>query len=135
TPSLGRVLTFNHGIGADAGGDPALRLEDRMAAKTGRFANVETAAEDVALIAFTSGTTGQPKGTMHLHRDLLAMCDTFSARVLQPASDDIFCGSPPIAFTFGLGGMVAFPLRVGAATLLLERPSPDLLLPAIAEHR
>src|SRR6202043_1271585 len=87
--------------------------------------------DDVALIAFTSGTTGVAKGTMHFHRDVLAVCDTFPPYVLKPRADDIFLGSPPLAFTFGLGGLVLFPLRVGASTILLEKTTPDDLLAAI----
>ena len=93
------------------------------------------AADDVALIAFTSGSTGTPKGTMHFHRDLVAICDCWPRSTLRASPDDLFTGSPPLAFTFGLGGLLLFPLRIGAATLLLERVSPDVLLPAIAEHR
>ena len=111
-------------------------LENRMA-KAGyeTFAACATASDDVCLIAFTSGTTGEPKGTMHFHRDMLAICDTFGEHVLRPASHDRFIGSPPIAFTFGLGGLVLFPLRVGAATVLLEKATPDDLLPAIGQFR
>jgi 2-aminobenzoate-CoA ligase len=112
---------------SDAG---ANALERRMERKSERFANVETAAEDVAIIAFTSGTTGTPKAAMHYHRDLLAICDTYAARVLQPQRADLFCGSPPLAFTFGLGGLVLFPLYAGAATLLLEKAGPTELLDA-----
>jgi 2-aminobenzoate-CoA ligase len=100
-----------------------------------RFAACDTASDDVCLIAFTSGTTGVPKGTMHFHRDMLAICDTFGKYVLRADRDDRLIGSPPIAFTFGLGGLVLFPLRVGATTILLERASPDDLLPAIANLR
>jgi 2-aminobenzoate-CoA ligase len=85
---------------------------------------VVTAADDVAMIAFTSGTTGRPKATMHFHRDLLAIADTFSERVLKPLPDDVFTGTPPLAFTYGLGGLVVFPMRAGAATLLLEKATP-----------
>ncbi|MGW3494504.1 AMP-binding protein [Streptomyces sp. NPDC001020] len=99
------------------------------------YAPVDTAADDVALIAFTSGTTGRPKGCVHFHRDLLAVADTFSQHVLRPHPDDVFAGSPPLGFTFGLGGLVVFPLRVGASSLLLEQAGPRQLLPAIAEHR
>jgi 2-aminobenzoate-CoA ligase len=107
----------------------------RAAGKPSTFADVRTAADDTALIAFTSGTTGTPKGTMHFHRDVLAACDCWPRSTLRANSDDVFTGSPPLAFTFGLGGLLLFPLRAGAATLLVERPSPDALLPAIAEHR
>jgi 2-aminobenzoate-CoA ligase len=95
---------------------------------------VETAADDVALLAFTWGTTGRPKATMHFHRDVLANADTFSKHVLKPQSDDVFTGTPPLAFTFGLGGLVVFPLRVGASTLLVEKASPDQLADLIAQH-
>src|SRR6185295_11703948 len=83
------------------------------------FTACATANDDVCLIAFTSGTTGEPKGTMHFHRDLLATCDSYGAHVLCAARDDRFIGSPPIAFTYGIGGLVLFPLRVGAATIML----------------
>ena len=88
-------------------GDPA-SLEAATAGKPETFAACDTAADDVCLIAFTSGTTGQPKGTVHFHRDVLAMCDLFPRHVLKPGPDDIFCGTPPIAFTFGLGGILCF---------------------------
>jgi 2-aminobenzoate-CoA ligase len=108
---------------------------DRMAAaKPDTFANVRTAADDVCMLAFTSGTTGRPKATMHFHRDVLAIADTFSAHVLKPRPDDLFTGSPPLAFTFGLGALVVFPLRAGAATLLLEKATPPELFAAIARH-
>lgn len=110
-------------------------LERRMRAGDGSFRNVETAAEDVAIIAFTSGTTGTPKAAMHYHRDLLAICDTYAARVLQPQVGDLFCGSPPLAFTFGLGGLLLFPIYAGAATLLLERAGPAELVDAVARFR
>ena len=100
-----------------------------------RFETCDTASDDVCLIAFTSGTTGVPKGTMHFHRDMLAICDTFGKYVLRASRDDRFIGSPPIAFTFGLGGLVLFPLRIGAAAILLEKASPDDLLPAFAKLR
>jgi 2-aminobenzoate-CoA ligase len=100
-----------------------------------RFAACDTASDDVCLIAFTSGTTGVPKGTMHFHRDMLAICDTFGKYVLRAGAEDRFIGSPPIAFTFGLGGLVLFPLRIGAAAVLLEKAAPDDLLAAIGHFR
>jgi 2-aminobenzoate-CoA ligase len=99
------------------------------------FTAVDTHRDDVCLFGFTSGTTGVPKCTMHFHRDLLAICDAYSRNVLQPAPDDRFIGSPPLAFTFGLGGLVLFPFRVGASTVLLEKAAPGELLPAIAAFR
>ncbi|GGX50183.1 AMP-binding protein [Streptomyces noursei] len=96
---------------------------------------VPTAADDVALIAFTSGTTGHPKGCLHFHRDVLAMADTFSAQVLRPRPDDVFAGSPPLGFTFGLGGLVVFPLRAGASAYLADWGGPERLLGDIAAHR
>jgi 2-aminobenzoate-CoA ligase len=104
------------------------------AAMPATFASVQTAADDVAMIAFTSGTTGRPKASMHFHRDLLATADSFSARVLKPVPDDLFAGTPPLAFTFGLGALLLFPLRVGAATLLLEKATPAELADHIAAY-
>ncbi len=89
----------------------------------------------MCLIGFTSGTTGEPKGTVHFHRDVLAVCDTYGRHVLRPEPADVFTGSPPLAFTFGLGGLVLFPFRVGATTVLLERALPEDLLRAIERHR
>jgi 2-aminobenzoate-CoA ligase len=110
---------------------------EAMMAKLGyeRFDACNTAIDDVCLIAFTSGTTGEPKGTMHFHRDMLASADSFSRYILQPTKDDRFIGSAPLAFTFGLGGHVLFPFRVGATSIQLERAPPDELLPAIAKYR
>ena len=99
------------------------------------FAACDTASDDVCLIAFTSGTTGEPKGTMHFQRDMLASADSYSKYVLQPNRDDRFIGSAPLAFTFGLGGHVLFPFRIGAATIQLEKAPPEDLLPAIAKYR
>jgi len=99
------------------------------------FTTVATSAEDVALIAFTSGTTGKPKGTMHFHRDVIAMCDCFPRSILKVHKDDVFCGTPPIAFTFGLGGMLTFPLRYGASTVLVERHTPENLLETIQRYK
>ena len=109
-------------------------LEACCAAKDGVFAACPTAADDVAMLAPTSGTTGQPKVTMHFHRDVLAVCDTFSRHVLKPRPDDVFTGTPPLGFTFGLGGLLLFPLRIGASTLLIERATPAELAEAIHEH-
>ena len=123
-PDLERVVYWGSG-GADA-------LEALMA-RPGyeTFVPCDTAGDDVCLIAFTSGTTGEPKGTMHFHRDMLATCDSYGRHVLRAEAGDRFIGSPPLAFTFGLGGLVLFPLRVGAATILVEKASPEDLLAAI----
>ncbi len=110
-------------------------LESLMAGKPAWFDNVDTAADDTALIAFTSGTTGQGKGCMHFHRDVLAACDCFPPNVLKAEADDVFCGSPPLAFTYGLGGLLLFPMRIGASALLLEQASPPQLLQGIQDHR
>ncbi|MGI8841945.1 MAG: acyl-CoA synthetase [Caulobacteraceae bacterium] len=124
-PELRRVVWFG------PGGD----LEGRMAPKPAVFAPVDTAADDPALIAFTSGTTGVPKGCVHFHRDILAMVDTFARHILRPSPDDVFCGTPPLAFTFGLGGCVVFPLAFGATTALCEAPGYEVLCAAIQRHR
>nr|WP_168512060.1 AMP-binding protein [Streptomyces sp. S1D4-11]QIY98832.1 AMP-binding protein [Streptomyces sp. S1D4-11] len=123
-----RITTY----GGDAPDDLLLRI---TGAPDEPFTAVDTAADDVALIAFTSGTTGRPKGCVHFHRDVLAIADTFSKHVLRPREDDVFTGSPPLGFTFGLGGLVVFPMRAGACSLLLEQAGPKQLLPAITEHR
>jgi len=128
TPSLPTVF-YGGGSAGGAGG-----LASRCAAKSGSFQAVATAADDVALLAPTSGTTGKPKATMHFHRDVLAINDTFGRHVLAAGPADIFAGTPPVGFTFGLGGLVTFPLSVGASVLLLERASPGELADAIAEH-
>jgi len=126
-PTLAHIGYFNAG-GSDG-------VEARMQHKAAAFADVVTAADETCLIAFTSGTTGKPKGTMHFHRDVLAACDCWPRSTLRASADDLFSGSPPLAFTFGLGGLLLFPLRIGAATLLLEMAPPDALLVAIARHR
>ena len=109
-------------------------LSQLMADKPDRFDDVATSSDDVALLAFTSGTTGRPKSTMHFHRDVLAICDTFSRHLLRPAADDVFTGTPPFAFTFGLGGVLLFPLHAGASTLLIEKASPTELAELINRH-
>jgi 2-aminobenzoate-CoA ligase len=126
-PALEKIIIYENPNGAEL---PPL-LDDYSA----EFVNVETSQDDIALIAFSSGTTGEPKATVHFHRDLLAVCDTFSKYVLKPRADDIFCGSPPLAFTFGLGGLLLFPMRVGASTLLLPKVTGESLLAAIERHR
>ena len=130
----GEILERTVGFGPATGGGPGrAELEERMAAKPGGFENVPTAADDVCLIAFTSGTTGKPKGTMHFHRDVLASADSFFRGTLPAGPDDVFCGSAPLAFTFGLGMEVVFPLRIGASTVLCEKPTPENLLQTVQE--
>ncbi len=116
------------------GDDAPGSLEARMARKTQDFQNVDTACDDPVLIAFTSGTTGKPKGCVHFHRDVLAICDTFARHVVRATPDDVFIGSPPLAFTYGLGGLLVFPLRIGASSVLLERAGPDELLEGIERY-
>src|SRR5215470_3403773 len=126
-PDLTQLLYFNDGGPGS--------LEALLEAKPPEFQNVETARDDPALIAFTSGTTGQPKGCIHFHRDVMAMSDCFPRSCLKPTAADIFCGTPPIAFTFGLGGMLCFPARYGASTVLSERLTPETLLQTIQNFR
>ncbi|MFE9333010.1 AMP-binding protein [Streptomyces sp. NPDC006925] len=120
------------GLFGGGGPDDVLRV---AASRPDRFEAVPTAADDVALIAFTSGTTGRPKGCAHFHRDVLAIADTFAAQVLRPHADDVFAGTPPLGFTFGLGGLVVFPLRVGASSLLDQWGGAARTPEAIAAHR
>ena len=103
--------------------------------QSNEFKVCDTAADDVSIFAFTSGSTGVPKATMHFHRDILTIADTFSKNIVKPTKDDVFAGSPPIAFTFGLGGLVIFPFRVGATTVLLENAAPPVLLEKISEYK
>jgi 2-aminobenzoate-CoA ligase len=116
--------------------DDAESSLDKLSARSSReFKNANTFSDDVAVIAFTSGTTGKPKGTMHFHRDVIAMCDCFPRSCLKPSKDDIFIGSPPLAFTFGLGGLLCFPLRFGASTALVEKLTPETLLESAQKFR
>jgi 2-aminobenzoate-CoA ligase len=117
------------------GGEGSDDLLARLTTKPTSYDAVDTAADDVCLLAFTSGTTGQSKATMHVHRDVLAIADTFSAHIVKPEPSDVFAGSPPLAFTFGLGGLVIFPLRAGASSLLLEKAPPEALFAAVGRHR
>ena len=126
SPALREVRHFN--LAGEHG------LEARAARQPDSFATVDTAADDVCLLAFTSGTTGSPKATMHFHRDVMAACVCFPPHVLRATADDLFIGSPPLAFTFGLGGLLLFPMSVGAATVLLAKASPPDLVDGIARH-
>ncbi len=124
-PELLRLLHFHDENG----------LEAHMRSKSGRFATTDTAADDICLIAFTSGSGGIPKATLHFHRDVMAICDCFPRSILGLAQSDLICGTPPLAFTYGLGGLLLFPLRVGACTLLLDNPRPETLLASIQDRR
>lgn len=110
-------------------------LEKLMVSKPKTFSNYHSKSDSIALIGFTSGTTGLPKMTSHYHKDILNICEAFPQYSLQPTSTDIFTGSPPLGFTFGLGGLVLFPMYFGASTFLIEKPSPDILLQAIQDHK
>jgi 2-aminobenzoate-CoA ligase len=127
-----RHLTKVVGFDGTANHDAEL---DRVALdKPVRYEAVRTGRDDVALLGFTSGTTGQPKATMHFHRDLLVIADTYAEEVLGVTPDDVFVGSPPLAFTFGLGGLAVFPLRFGAAATLLENASPPNMVEIIQTY-
>ncbi|MBU0644305.1 MAG: AMP-binding protein [Alphaproteobacteria bacterium] len=132
---LGDSATLEHVVSFDgtAGFNGAL---DHMAARqsTEPFW-VKTGRDDVALLGFTSGSTGVPKATMHFHRDLLVIADAYAKEVLNVQPDDIFVGSPPLAFTFGLGGLAIFPLRFGASAVLLEQAGPAQLIEIIERHK
>ena len=129
SPLLKRTCYYN---GSEKG---MSALEKLMQNKPKTFLNYHSKSDSVALIGFTSGTTGLPKMTAHYHQDILNICESFPSYSLQPTSEDVFIGSPPIGFTFGLGGLVLFPMYYGAATFLLEKPSPDLLLQAIQDYK
>jgi 2-aminobenzoate-CoA ligase len=111
------------------------QLEKLMENKPKTFSNYHSKADSIALIGFTSGTTGLPKMTSHFHKDILNICEAFPKYSLQPTTNDIFTGSPPIGFTFGLGGLVLFPMYFGASSFLLEKPSPEIVLQAIQEYK
>ncbi len=122
-------------IGFDGTANHDAELDRAALRKPVKFEAVRTGRDDVALLGFTSGTTGEPKATMHFHRDLLIIADGYAAEVLNVTPDDIFIGSPPLAFTFGLGGLAIFPLRFGAAAALLEQASPQNMIEMIQTHR
>ncbi|NJD34475.1 MAG: AMP-binding protein [Betaproteobacteria bacterium] len=127
SPELQHILWFN-----DASVDG---LEAVMAKQSAEFRNVDTARDDTCILAFTSGTTGQPKATMHFHRDVMAACACWPPHVLRATPDDIFMGTPPLAFTFGLGGLLLFPLSIGASTVLLELGGPQDLVDAVLKYQ
>jgi 2-aminobenzoate-CoA ligase len=129
SPYLKSICTF------DGSNETKSELEVLMASRPNEFSNFQTFAEAVSIIGFTSGTTGLPKMTAHYHKDILLICEAFPKYALQPKVDDIFTGSPPLGFTFGLGGLVLFPFYYGASTFLIEKPSPEILLQAIQDYK
>jgi 2-aminobenzoate-CoA ligase len=121
-------------VGFDGTANHDAELDRVALGKPVRFEAVATGRDDVALLGFTSGTTGDPKATMHFHRDLLIIADGYAKEVLGVTPDDVFVGSPPLAFTFGLGGLAIFPLRFGAAATLLEHASPPNMIEIIQRY-
>jgi 2-aminobenzoate-CoA ligase len=126
---LTKVINFDGTANHDA------ELDRVALSKPVRFDAVRTGRDDVALLGFTSGTTGEPKATMHFHRDLLVIADGYAKEVLGVTPDDVFVGSPPLAFTFGLGGLAIFPLRFGATATLLENASPANMIDIIETYK
>lgn len=122
-------------VGFDGTANHDAELDRVALRKSVRFTPPPVGRDDVALLGFTSGTTGEPKATMHFHRDLLIIADGYAREVLGVTPQDVFVGSPPLAFTFGLGGLAVFPLRFGAAAALLEQASPPNMISIIQEHR
>jgi 2-aminobenzoate-CoA ligase len=129
SPFVKHIITF------DGSGEGISKLETLMVNKPTAFDNYPTKADSLSIIGFTSGTTGKPKMTSHYHKDILLICEAFPKYSLQPTPDDVFTGSPPLGFTFGLGGLVLFPFYYGAPTVLIEKPSPELLLKAIEDFK
>jgi 2-aminobenzoate-CoA ligase len=122
-------------VGFDGTANHDAELDRIALRKPVRFSPPKTGRDDVALLGFTSGTTGEPKATMHFHRDLLIIADGYAKEILGVTPEDVFVGSPPLAFTFGLGGLAIFPLRFGAAAALLEQASPPNMIDLIQQHR
>jgi 2-aminobenzoate-CoA ligase len=122
-------------IGFDGTANHDAELDRIALSKPVTFEAVKTGRDDVALLGFTSGTTGEPKATMHFHRDLLIIADGYAKEILQVTPDDVFVGSPPLAFTFGLGGLAIFPLRFGATATLLENASPANMIEIIQTYK
>ncbi len=122
-------------VGFDGTSNHDAELDRLALEKPVSYEAVDTAQDDVALLGFTSGTTGTPKATMHFHRDLLIIADGYAREILRVVPDDVFVGSPPLAFTFGLGGLAIFPLRFGAAATLLENASPPNMIEIIEKYK
>jgi 2-aminobenzoate-CoA ligase len=131
-----RGSRFLHSVvGFDGSSNHDAELDRVALNKPVRFEAVRTGRDDVALLGFTSGTTGEPKATVHFHRDLLIIADGYAREVLRLTPQDVFVGSPPLAFTFGLGGLAIFPLRVGATATLLENASPANMIDIIETYK
>lgn len=124
-----------HVIGFDGTSNHEAELDRLALEKPVKFDAVKTGRDDVALLGFTSGTTGKPKATMHFHRDLLMIADGYAKEILGVTADDVFVGSPPLAFTFGLGGLAIFPLRFGATATLLEAATPPNMIEIIEKYK
>ncbi|BBE73530.1 AMP-binding protein [Oharaeibacter diazotrophicus] len=122
-------------VGFDGTANHDAELDRAALDQTVTFEAVRTGRDDVALLGFTSGTTGVPKATMHFHRDILAIADTYARHVLRVVPEDVFVGSPPLAFTFGLGGLAVFPLRFGAAAALIETATPPNLVRIVETYK
>ncbi len=126
---------LTHVVGFDGTSNHEAELDRLALEKPVQFQSVETSSDDVALLGFTSGTTGSPKATMHFHRDLMIIADGYAKEVLGVTAEDVFVGSPPLAFTFGLGGLAIFPLRFGATATLLEHASPPNMIEIIQKYK
>jgi len=122
-------------VGFDGSANHDAELDRAALSHSVRFGAVRTGRDDVALLGFTSGTTGEPKATMHFHRDILIIADGYAKEVLNVTPEDVFIGSPPLAFTFGLGGLAVFPLRFGASATLLENATPANMIEIIQKYR
>src|SRR5690606_21057710 len=122
-------------VGFDGSANHDAELDRAALSHSVRFGAVRTGRDDVALLGFTSGTTGEPKATMHFHRDILIIADGYAKEVLNVTPEDVFIGSPPLAFTFGLGGLAVFPLRFGASATLLENATPANMTETSQKYR
>ncbi|MBI2994594.1 MAG: AMP-binding protein [Gammaproteobacteria bacterium] len=115
-------------------GPRTAELDRAVASKTAGFAAVKTAADDIAIVTFTSGTTGKPKAAVHFHRDLLAIAECYP-RAYTVDADEVVCGSPSMAFTYGLAVLLIYPLRYRATVAYVSRPTPEHILRAVEQHR
>ncbi|WP_273499588.1 AMP-binding protein [Lentibacter algarum] len=121
-------------VGFDGTSNHDAELDRLALEKPESFECVQTGQDDVALLLFTSGTTGEPKATMHFHRDLMIIADAYAKEVLEVTPDDVFVGTTPVAFAYGLG-LAIFPLRFGATVTLLENVGPHNLIEIIQKYK